>query len=276
MIVPDSTPRYADVLGTSSPELQRLLQQAKDLEPEARWLLDRIGVGPGWRTIDLGCGPLGILDVLSERVGPRGEVVGLDLEARFVEMARRIVDERPLGNVRVVHGDATATGLPRDSFDLVHERLLLIGPLRERVVAEMLALAKPGGVVAVQELDLLSSFCEPAHPAWDTLLGAFGAFVGRAGADLASGRRLPRLLREVGLVDIDAEVHTRVARPGEPRRTQLLSLIASVREPLIRGGAFSQQDLSSVVASLLDHLEDPRTVVVGGLVVQAWGRKPHA
>jgi SAM-dependent methyltransferase len=274
MIVSDTTPRYADVLGASSPELQRLLQQAKDLEPEARWLLDRIGVAQGWRTIDVGCGPLGILDALSERVGPHDEVVGLDLESRFVEMARRIVDERRLDNVRVMHGDATATGLPRGSFDLVHERLLLIGPLRERVLAEMVALTKPGGFVAVQELDLLSSFCEPAHPAWDTLLAAFGAFVGRAGADLTTGRRLPALLRQVGLVDVDAEVHTRLAHPDEPRRSQLLSLIASVREPLLHGGVFSDEELSSLITALQAHLEDSRTVVVGGLVVQAWGRKP--
>ena len=36
------------ILGSSRVELQRLLWQCELLEPEARWLLSRIGVGPDW------------------------------------------------------------------------------------------------------------------------------------------------------------------------------------------------------------------------------------
>jgi trans-aconitate methyltransferase len=41
-----------------------------------------------------GCGPLGVLDLLSDRVGIAGEVVGLDNEPRMIALA-----ERGLGNV---------------------------------------------------------------------------------------------------------------------------------------------------------------------------------
>lgn len=276
MTSPKSTTRYADVLGVSGVELRRLLAQTRDLAPETNMLLDRIGIQRGWRVIDLGCGPLGILDLLSERVGPEGEVFGLDLEPRFVAVARQQADELGLGNVRVVQGDAARTGLPPNSFDLVHERLVLIGPNREQVVTEMVALARPGGVVATQEVDMLGAFCEPTHPAWDILLDAFRKFVESHGADLIGGRRLPAFLRQAGLNDVDAEVSTRVARPGQPRRLQLLGLIESVREPLLRQGAFSAEELTEQVASLRAHLEDPRTLVVGGPIIQAWGRKPIA
>jgi hypothetical protein len=37
--------------------------------------LDQIRIQPGWRAIDVGCGPLGILHLLSERVGSSGVVV---------------------------------------------------------------------------------------------------------------------------------------------------------------------------------------------------------
>lgn len=50
-------------------EQQRLLDQAREFQQQAHWLLDRIGIQPGWRVIDVGCGPLGILDALSQRVG---------------------------------------------------------------------------------------------------------------------------------------------------------------------------------------------------------------
>src|SRR5439155_1834557 len=135
-------------------ERERLVRQAAMHREQSAALLDRIGVRPGWRVLDLGCGPLGILDLLSERVGPAGEVVGLDREPQTVAMARDFAAERGLGNVRIAAGDAGATGLPRGSFDLVHARLVLVTvPDPERILAEMVALARPGGVVVVQDID---------------------------------------------------------------------------------------------------------------------------
>lgn len=74
----------------------------------------------------MGCGPAGILALLSELVGRDGEVIGLEREDRFVEMARAEVARRGLGNVTVVKGDALSAGLEHGSFDLVHERLVLV------------------------------------------------------------------------------------------------------------------------------------------------------
>jgi SAM-dependent methyltransferase len=58
-------------------EIERLRIQAEAIAPDTRTMLDRIGVKPGWRCLDIGCGPGGITGLLSERVGPGGRVVGL-------------------------------------------------------------------------------------------------------------------------------------------------------------------------------------------------------
>ncbi len=89
-------------LGGTQIELQRLLAQAEVYEPESNWVLDQCGIQPGWRVVDVGCGPIGILNLLSHRVGPHGSVVGLEREPRFVEMARAEIAKRGLGGVRVV------------------------------------------------------------------------------------------------------------------------------------------------------------------------------
>jgi len=69
--------------------------------------------------------------------------VGVEREAPLLAVAGDVIEERGLTNVRLVQGDATATGLPRAAFDLVHERLLLmITPAVGRVLAEMIALAR--------------------------------------------------------------------------------------------------------------------------------------
>jgi ubiquinone/menaquinone biosynthesis C-methylase UbiE len=51
-------------------------------------MLDLIGVREGWACLDLGCGPAGITGLLSSRVGSTGRVVGLDMNAGFLDYAR--------------------------------------------------------------------------------------------------------------------------------------------------------------------------------------------
>src|SRR5262249_16036907 len=140
------------LLGRSQAEQERLRKQVQELAGEARWLLDQLDIRPGARAIDLGCGPQGVLDLLSERVGPRGSVVGLETSADFVAAARKFVANRQLANVEVVQGNAMATKLPRESFDVVFARLMLVNvPEPERVIEEMVALLRPGGVIASHE-----------------------------------------------------------------------------------------------------------------------------
>jgi ubiquinone/menaquinone biosynthesis C-methylase UbiE len=120
----------------------------------ARCCWTGVGVVEGWQAIDLGCGPSRILDLLADRAGPAGHVVGLDFEPANVALAREFATERGLANVEVIQGDARRTGFPSASYDLVHARTLLVNiPDPATVVAEMVRLAQPGGWVAVLEPD---------------------------------------------------------------------------------------------------------------------------
>jgi hypothetical protein len=56
-------------------ELERLKLQSRVWEPSSRRLLEQIGDGRGARAVDIGCGVMGWLRVLSEWVGPDGQVV---------------------------------------------------------------------------------------------------------------------------------------------------------------------------------------------------------
>ena len=85
----DATHVYA--LGRDSDESARLRRQSDELRPQAAELLGHIGLRPGQSAIDLGCGPSGILDLLSAAVGPGGRVVGLDADAAHTAMASRTI-----------------------------------------------------------------------------------------------------------------------------------------------------------------------------------------
>ena len=128
--------------------------QAAAIEFDAGVMLERIGVAAGWHCLDLGCGPGGIVDLLSVRAGPTGQVVGLDADPVFLEHARSLARDRGRGNIEFVQGDAYNTGLPRGTFDFVHVRFVASTVGRHQdLIGEAIALARPGGIVALQEPD---------------------------------------------------------------------------------------------------------------------------
>lgn len=263
------------ILGTSLTEQKRLLKQGTLFEAETCWLLDRIGLQAGAQAIDLGCGPLGILDLLAERVGPTGKVVGVDREARLLDMARTIVAERNLPNVELFQRNVTATGLPRAEADVVHERLvLMMTPHTKSMLAEMVALTRPGGIVAVQDLDVVSHICEPEHPAWLQLLTTYQRVYQARGLDGCLGRRLPGMLQAAGLVDVQVKVHTQVSQVGEFGQMLFLEIVEGLRDSIIADGLHTPDELTALVQELREHLNTPGTLVVQPLLFQVWGRKP--
>jgi len=263
------------LLGRNRNEVERLRKQVQELHGEARWLLDRLRITRGAKAIDLGCGPQGIVDLLSEYVGPRGSVVGLEKSDDFVATAKQFVKEKGLANVKILKGDAKATGLPRESFDLAHARLVLVNvPEPERIVKEMVELVKPGGIVASHEADYLPHLCDPPSPAWDRLFEVYDSYSRAHGIDLFVGRRTHRMFHDAGIVDLQVNPIVHVYPHGHNRRTIFWDFINNVRDRVLEHGLIGKKELSTLMHDLKRHLENPRTLVVSHLFFQVWGRKP--
>lgn len=265
------------VFGGNQNELDRLLGQADDLKPESTWLLDHVGIAKGWRAGDIGCGPIGVLDLVSERVGPTGTVIGVEREPRFAAMARAEVAKRGLQNVSIVEGDTLSTELKKGSFDIVHERLVLINvPVANQhaIVATMVALVRPGGIIATESWDRASYACHPEHPSWDILNEAYREAVRPTNCDGTTGRTLPWLLRMAGLRDIRTKVHVRAVEIDDLRRTHRLGILDVTKDKILATGRLSEIQFNEHRAALAAHLADPDTLVIDALFVQAWGRRP--
>ena len=71
-------------------ELERLKLQSRVWEPTGRRLLGEIGDGRGARAVDIGCGVVGWLRLLSEWVGPDGQVVGTDVDDAMLDRCQRV------------------------------------------------------------------------------------------------------------------------------------------------------------------------------------------
>lgn len=128
--------------------------------------LDRLGLRPGMRVLEIGPGPGRLLIPAARRVLPGGEVVGLELQP---EMARRLearAAEAGVSNLTVVLGDATEGHFPPESFDLVY-MVTVLGeiPDREAALMRVHEVLRPGEVLSVTE-----TFPDPHYQTRDTVL----------------------------------------------------------------------------------------------------------
>jgi len=263
------------LLGRSKTEELRLKRQIADLAPLSDEHLARVGIRPGERVIDLGCGPGGVLHLLGKRVGPAGSVLGLERSQHFVDLARRFAGDLGLPQVEVREGDAYDTGLPSRSFDGAHMRLVLVNvPKPELIVHEMVSLVRSGGWVASFEADVEASMIDPPSDAHARLRSAYAENARRQGIDLFVGRRTHRMFRDVGIVDISVDVAVQAHPPGHSRRSIFFDFINNVREQIVGYGIMSEEQLERDHEALGRALADPTTIAVSSLYFRLVGRVP--
>lgn len=129
--------------------------------------------------------------------------------------------------------------------------------------------------MALQDVDMVSWLCEPAHPAWTQLQQVFATVFSEARIDLFIGRKLYGLLRRAGLEDIEVSGHSQVYRSTDFYREQLIMFIDIVRDRIFAQGLLSSAELRRLQEDLRQHLADPGTIVLQSVLFQAWGRKPQ-
>jgi SAM-dependent methyltransferase len=262
-------------LGYRRAEQERLRAQAVQLGDEARWLFDQMKLASGSNVVEIGCGPSGCLEILSRCVGSSGSVTGIERSQEAVDMACRMARDLSLENVDVRCGDARATGLPHGAYDLATARLVLVNvPQPEQIVAEAVALAKPGGWVAFHEADWVAHICEPPSEAWNAVVRLLVRYTENNGVDLFVGRKLPGLLRSAGLTDVQVKPLIHAYPPGHPRRNILLDFAENLSERILADGLVEKPELDRLKQALRQDLDDPGRLVISHLFIQAWGRKP--
>ena len=121
--------------------------------PNETWvrqeLIDAIQVKPR-RILDLGCGTASTTLMLKQAF-PQAEVIGLDLSPYMLVRAAHKAESAGL-EIKFSHGQAEATGLPANSFDLVTASLLfheIPVSISQAILQESFRLLRVGGQVLV-------------------------------------------------------------------------------------------------------------------------------
>jgi SAM-dependent methyltransferase len=171
-------------------------------------MLRSVGLEVGWHVLDAGCGSGSFLPLMAELIGPTGRLAAIDLASDNVV----VVEARAahLGCPVVARtGSLTALPYPDGTFDAVwcsNALMYLSDEEMAAALAQFRRVVKPGGVVAVKDIDLGFSVLHPADPAvlWHLL------DTGRRRIPVVHGCLRPRELRRwfvrAGLLGVGQQV----------------------------------------------------------------------
>jgi SAM-dependent methyltransferase len=264
-------PQAGYLLAGQASELERLQLQSRVWEPSGRRLLEQIGDGRGARALDVGCGVLGWLRILSEWVGLDGEVTGTDIDEAMLGSADRFVTNEGLRNVGLAKDDLFASELEPDSFDLVHARYEIcpLGRAHEQMQT-YLRLARPGGTIVLEDPDPGSWHFNPSAPALERLIALIVEAFRVSGGDWEAGRKHLHLLGEFGIEgNIGAEVVA--LPPGHPYLRLPLQFATSLEERLL--GLVTADELDELRKQGEAELQEPGRWGTTFTLLQCWGRR---
>ncbi|MBC3841433.1 methyltransferase domain-containing protein [Streptacidiphilus sp. 4-A2] len=229
--------------------------------------VDRLGIGPGMRCWEVGAGGPSVPAGLAARVGPTGQVVVTDIDVSWTEGIAG-------GVVEVLRHDVAADPPPAEGFDLVHARLVLVHVTeRAEALRRMVQALRPGGVLLLEDADpaLQPLLCPdeygPEQQLANRLRSGFRELMASRGADLGYGRTLPRVLREAGLADVQADAYFPITSPA---CTVLeAATVRQIRGRLVAAGLATDEEIERHLASVATGLLDLATAPL----VSAWGRR---
>jgi ubiquinone/menaquinone biosynthesis C-methylase UbiE len=172
-------------------------------------MLRSVGIEAGWRVLDAGTGSGGHLPCMADLVGPAGRIVALDIAPENIDIVcqRLAAWDTPCA-IDAKVGSLTALPFPDDTFDAVwcgnvlqyftdDDLLVVLGELR-RVV-------RPGGLVAVKDVDMQLVRLHPAEPFLVAHLSEVSlrdASLGPESRGSLRGRELRRWLERAGLEQV--------------------------------------------------------------------------
>ena len=256
------------LLADQPSELERLQLQSRVWEPAGRQVLSKLGDGSGRQALDVGCGALGWLRILSEWVGPSGQIVGTDIDESLLNAARSFLEAKGISNVELVVDDLFESKLEPQSFDLVHARYVIapLGRGREQV-ASYRRLVRPGGSLVLEEWDLGSWHFNPPAPAAEQLIRSLAEIFSALGGE--AGRELPELLREVGIEEPERDAQVVALKPGHPYLRLPLQFSVALESRLLE--TLNEDQLASLRREAEAELAAPGRWGTTFTLIQCWG-----
>jgi SAM-dependent methyltransferase len=249
---------------------ERLRVISRVLRPTTLALLERVEVRAGLSCLDAGCGGGDVAVELARLVGPGGRVVGTDLDEAKLDLARGEAAAQGLTNVEFRRADVVAT--EDGAYDLVYARFLLSHlPDPAGGLAKLRRAVRPGGMIAVEDVDHSGCFCHPDNAAYQGYVDLYTQTAARRGCDANLGRRLPTLLIDGGFAAVGVNVVQPAALAGDAKHAIALTL-ENVAPAILAEGLAEPDQMDRMIDDLYAFARDPRALAAFPRIVQVWGK----
>ncbi|MEU9392822.1 class I SAM-dependent methyltransferase [Streptomyces sp. NPDC048324] len=232
--------------------------------------LSGLGDLTGRRCLEVGAGGGSIAAWLARAAGPGGRVLATDLNTRHLP------SDPPY---EVLRHDLETEPVPEGPWDVIHARLVLLHlPGRREILHRLAAALAPGGALVVEDFEatfrkmVLAAPSPEAAELIDTYHTVLIEHVLPAhGNDPSWAGRVPALMLEEGLTDVDTVMHARSWQGGTAGALLIAANIAQARKDFLAAGMTPEQ---------LDEVHrlaaDPRLVVRSHFTYSTIGRRPAA
>jgi ubiquinone/menaquinone biosynthesis C-methylase UbiE len=173
--------------------------------PEYESLLREAGIGRGWRVLDAGCGFGSHLPLLAELVGASGTLVAADISETALDRAAERMRATPVA-LELRRAALDALPFPDAAFDAAwcaNALQYLDDGEARAALTELRRVVRPGGLVAVKDVDMSAMRIHPGDPFLVARLAAAGIAAGDVHSrGSVRGRELRRWLEDTGLRDV--------------------------------------------------------------------------
>ena len=232
------------------------------LDPFSTERLTAVGVGPGWRCLELGGGAGSIARWLCRQVGPSGTVTATDLDTRWLE---RLGEP----NLTVVRHDVLTDEFPPGSFDLIHARAVFEHIAdRDRALEKVCEWLAPGGWLVLGDAAWFTA-TSSINPVYAATFQAVSDLLARTGTDYVWARTFPAPLISCGLKDVAVDVWLEAVSGGGALAEFWALGLQHLRPRLIEADLLSDDALEATLALL----RDPGFADLPPMVFYARGRR---
>ena len=261
--------------GSAGRERLRLLSRV--MHGATTRLLDRVGVRPGMSYLDMGCGGGDVTIELAKRAGPTSQIVGEDIDAIKLSLAEQ--ESQAQGFPDIVFRCADVLGTPNEAlatvppaFDFIYVRFLLTHlPNPRMALSRLVNRLRPGGMLVVEDIDFSGHLCYPEHPAFRSYHELHIESMHRRGGDPYIGPKLPGMLQEAGLCQIEVNVEQPIGITGEVKLVPAITM-ENIGEAVLADGLCSKEELASLVSQLHLLAHDETTLTGMPRIIQTWAR----
>lgn len=263
---------YINHGGVTGRERLRIL--ARVMASATLALLDRLRIVAGMTCIDVACGGGDVATELARRVGPTGGVLGFDNDPVAIDLARSEAAVLSLPQIEYRVLDLLTGDLPQERFDIVYVRFLLTHLAEPAAaLARIASLARPGGLVVAEDIDLDGHFCHPPSADLDTFVVWHREAVRRRGGDSDIGRSLPAMFEAGGLAPAELNIVQPAGLRGEVKLIAPITMEA-IAESVIASGLATFDQIAAVSRNLYRLAKDRTALVSTVRVMQVWARAP--